>query len=288
MTLSEFNNLNKKGAAEFLITCCGCEKWVALLMEKFPFESEKELINGATEIWYDQCGEAQWEQAFKQHPKIGDTKSLSEKFASTQHLANSEQADVGKASRQLIDELAVANTEYEAKFGFIFIVCATGKSAADMLRLLLDRITNSRQEELSIAMGEQHKITILRIKKIIDDTDWSALKISQLTTHILDTSFGKPAENITIRLKKPVDGNWQTFAQGITNADGRIADLLPIEKKLELANYKLVFEIENYFVRNNIKGFYPEVEIQFTVFDDAHYHVPLLINPFGYSTYRGS
>ena len=68
----------------------------------------------------------------------------------------------------------------------------------------------------------------MRLKKLIDEAEWKSLKVSQLTTHVLDTSIGKPGENITIRLKKPViNGDWQTMAQGVTNVDGRIPDLLP-------------------------------------------------------------
>jgi hydroxyisourate hydrolase len=89
-------------------------------------------------------------------------------------------------------------------------------------------------------------------------------------------------------LQIPVNGIWQTIAQGVTNIDGRIADLLPSQTLLASGNYKLVFDTGSYFASQKIKGFYPEVEIQFIVFDDTHYHVPLLINPFGYSTYRGS
>ena len=157
-----------------------------------------------------------------------------------------------------------------------------------MLRLLNDRIKNSHEEELGIAMGEQHKITIIRFRKLLDKADWKILKVSQLTTHVLDTSLGKPGKDITIRLKHMPGGSWQTMAQGITNADGRIGDLLPPNKNVAPGNYKMVFETGDYFKTNNIKGFYPAVEIEFTVFDDGHYHVPLLINPFGYSTYRGS
>ena len=112
--------------------------------------------------------------------------------------------------------------------------------------------------------------------------------MSQLTTHVLDTSIGKPAKNIAIRLMNKVNDSWQTMAQGFTDADGRAGDLLPPGKNMSPGIYKLVFETGDYFIANNIKGFYPEVEIQFTINDDSHYHVPLLINPFGYSTYRGS
>lgn len=288
MDLMSFNKLGKEEAGKLLFTCCGSEKWVKLVMDKFPFENEQALITIAEKAWYHECKEADWRESFTHHPKIGDRKSLAEKFASTQHLAGNEQAGVNNASQSLIEELAHANAEYESKFGFIFIVCATGKSAAEMLRLLLGRITNTVEEELGIAMGEQHKITIIRLKKILTEANWQSLKVSQLTTHVLDTSIGKPGEGITIRLKHNVNGNWQTLTQGVTNNDGRIPDLLPSNRNLVPGNYKMVFETEDYFSKQNIQGFYPEVEIQFTVFDDAHYHVPLLVNPFGYSTYRGS
>ena len=282
MTFIEFNKLDKAEAGKLLSTCCGSAKWSSLLMLGFPFANENELLSKAENAWYDQCNETDWLEAFTHHPKIGDVKRLAEKFA------GKEQESVGTTSKDIIEALAKANNDYENKFGFIFIVCATGRSASEMLRLLLDRMSNSREEELNIAMGEQHKITILRFQKLIDTGNWQSLKVSQLTTHVLDTSIGKPGKDISIRLKQFANGSWQTIAQGITNADGRIGDLLPSNRNVLPGNYKMVFETGNYFAVNNTKGFYPEVEITFTVFDDGHYHVPLLINPFGYSTYRGS
>lgn len=287
MTLKEFNNLSKDKAGTQLSACCGSSKWKEGMMNKFPFADEMTLFDNAQDIWYAACNEADWLEAFAHHPKIGDIKNLTVKSDSTKHLAGNEQSGVNEASAEIIQELAKANREYEARFGFIFIVCATGKSANEMLRLLKDRLKNSLREELSIAMGEQYKITILRLQKILDKANWQ-LPISQLTTHVLDTAVGKPGQDITIRLKQFGNGIWETFAQGVTNADGRIGDLLPPGRTIETGNYKMVFETGNYFATQNIKGFYPEVEIQFTVFDDKHYHVPLLINPFGFSTYRGS
>jgi len=282
MTLEDFNKLDRDAAAKELFSCCGSQKWVDSLMKDFPFASEEGLVKKATAIWYDECSRADWLESFTHHPRIGDKTSLEKKFA------GKEQSAVATAPDVLIDALLAANTDYEEKFGFIFIVCATGKSAEEMLRLMNDRLGNRLDEELNIAMGEQHKITLIRFKKLLDNANFQFLQMSQLTTHVLDTSIGKPGKDITIRLMQPKDGDWQTIAQGVTNADGRIGDLLPAEKILVSGNYKLVFETGNYFAANNVKGFYPEVEIQFTVTDDAHYHVPLLINPFGYSTYRGS
>ncbi|MEO6488581.1 MAG: 2-oxo-4-hydroxy-4-carboxy-5-ureidoimidazoline decarboxylase [Ferruginibacter sp.] len=282
MTLLEFNKLERNVAEKELHACCGSQKWSGLLMKEFPFKNEMYMIASAESNWYGQCAEADWLEAFTHHPKIGDVKSLSEKFA------GKEQAGVATATENTINELARANKDYEEKFGFIFIVCATGKSAGEMLRLLQDRLKNNRDEELNIAMGEQHKITITRFIKLIELGDWQQLKVSQLTTHVLDTSAGRPGKDITIRLKRSINSRWQTFAQGITNADGRIGDLLPPNKNVDPGNYKMVFETTEYFTANKIHGFYPVVEIDFTVIDNEHYHVPLLINPFGYSTYRGS
>ena len=165
MTLSSFNNLDKETAAEKLFSCCGSSKWVSLMMKDFPFESGKLMVEKATVAWFNECEKEDWLESFTHHPKIGDKKSLSEKFASK------EQESVASASDEIIEALAKANKEYEKKFGFIFIVCATGKSAIEMLQLLNERLKNDKETELNIAMSEQHKITLLRFQKIIDNAN---------------------------------------------------------------------------------------------------------------------
>ncbi len=288
MTITDFNQLSIQESEKILTECCGSSKWVSTLLNNRPFKDITHLMQLSNDIWYNQCKEVDWLESFTHHPKIGDVKSLTEKFASTVHLTEKEQAGVTSASIEVIEKLAKANQDYEKKFGFIFIVCATGKTAAEMLRLLEDRLSNSKADELNIAKGEQQKISLLRLKKNIDETNWPGQFISQITTHVLDTSLGKPGYNITIQLQKYIDSTWHTIAQGVTNADGRIPDLLPASQILPAGNYKMVFDTDGYFKRMNTKGFYPSVEIQFNTFDGSHYHVPLLINPFGYSTYRGS
>jgi 5-hydroxyisourate hydrolase / 2-oxo-4-hydroxy-4-carboxy-5-ureidoimidazoline decarboxylase len=282
MTLSGFNNLDATTASKHLMDCCGSTQWVSAMMSHFPFNSEKELVDAATKNWYNVCSETDWRESFTHHPKIGDVKSLTEKFA------GKEQAGVAVATSQTIEVLSQANADYENKFGFIFIVCATGKSANEMLQLLLDRLKNTSEEELHIAMGEQQKITIIRFKKLLTEGNFDFLKVSQITTHVLDTAVGLPGKNISIRLQTKRNNVWQTIAQGITNADGRIPDLLPQNRNLKPDTYKMVFDTGSYYATQNLKTFYPEVEIQFTAFDEMHYHVPLLLNPFGYNTYRGS
>ncbi len=112
--------------------------------------------------------------------------------------------------------------------------------------------------------------------------------MSQITTHVLDTTIGKPGEGIHIELQEQQNNMWQTIAEGTTNADGRIADLLEKDEVLAPATYRMVFHTGKYFESNKQKVFYPVVHIHFQTVDQSHYHIPLLLNPFGYSTYRGS
>lgn len=112
--------------------------------------------------------------------------------------------------------------------------------------------------------------------------------MSQLTTHILDTTKGKPAQGVHIILYGQVDKDWKEMTRGITNVDGRIPNLLNKDVVLELGTYKMRFETKPYFDKQSVKTFYPFVEITFEITSTDHYHIPLLLNPFGYSTYRGS
>lgn len=112
--------------------------------------------------------------------------------------------------------------------------------------------------------------------------------MSQLTTHILDTTTGKPAAGVVIVLYQQYNDEWKEMVRGITNHDGRINDWLPKEEVLPAGQYKLKFETGEYYKLLMIPCFYPFIEVIFSINDEAHYHVPLLLNPFGYSTYRGS
>jgi 5-hydroxyisourate hydrolase len=111
--------------------------------------------------------------------------------------------------------------------------------------------------------------------------------MSPITTHILDTTRGKPAEGVSVVLYQQ-HREWTEIARSLTNSDGRIGDLLPKETVLPTGTYKLRFETGAYFEQLRVVTFYPFVDITFTITTGEHYHVPLLLNPFGYSTYRGS
>ena len=113
--------------------------------------------------------------------------------------------------------------------------------------------------------------------------------MSAITTHILDVSAGCPARGVPIVLERRTTTEWEIIGKGVTDEDGRLRDVIQSDTKITPGNYRLTFDTETYFQKQQIEGFYPQVTVEFAVRDAAqHYHVPLLLSPFGYSTYRGS
>jgi 2-oxo-4-hydroxy-4-carboxy-5-ureidoimidazoline decarboxylase len=167
MTLYDLNMLPKAQLRLELLKCCGSSAWVEKVMNFFPIEDLVELLDDAEEEWY-KCSQEDWKEAFSHHPKIGDIDSLKKKFASTANWAMGEQSGTSTASEETIEALAKGNEEYEDKFGYIFIVCATGKSADEMLTVLKSRLLNDPEKEIEIAADEQNKITRLRLEKLLD------------------------------------------------------------------------------------------------------------------------
>jgi len=113
--------------------------------------------------------------------------------------------------------------------------------------------------------------------------------MSGITTHVLDTSSGHPAEGVAIRLEKQRGESWEMLGKGKTDGNGRLRDLLPPDHSLKPGIYRITFDTGEYFRGLGVKTFFPTASIVFTIEDPSqHFHVPLLLSPFGYSTYRGS
>ena len=166
MTVSEFNLLNKNEKFVLLQQCCGAKAWIEKMLVRFLPGEKEALLKWAEEKWYA-CTEEDWKEAFLHHPKIGDKEALRKKFSSDQ-FAGGEQSSVNFAAENTLEELAKGNSEYEEKFGYIFIVCATGKSANEMLTILQSRLSNDPKKEIGIAMEEQNKITKRRLQKLFE------------------------------------------------------------------------------------------------------------------------
>ena len=151
-------------ARQLLFMCCGSSRWVELMQARRPFGSMERLLDAADDAWRI-ISPNDWKESFSHHPRIGD-RGLGERFAETRHLSQAEQAGVSGAPTQIIDALADANNAYEARFGYVFIVCATGRRAEEMLSMLRARLGNDPATEIQVAAAEQAKITLLRLKAI--------------------------------------------------------------------------------------------------------------------------
>lgn len=168
MTISELNSFSDPVVGDALERCCGSSTWVRNMLAARPFADEADLHAKADACWAA-CTASDALEAFSHHPKIGGSREeLEKKFGSTSAWASGEQANVKFASSDVLQALADGNTAYADKFGYIFIVCATGKSAPEMLHLLQERLPNSPEAELPIAMAEQLKITHIRLEKLLN------------------------------------------------------------------------------------------------------------------------
>ena len=149
-------------ARRVLRRACGSTRWIARMVARRPFGSQPALLTAARQEWFS-LSKSDWLEAFSHHPKIGDRDALRQRFAATHDLSEREQGGVSGASDETLATLADRNRAYEDSFGYIFIVCATGLSAEEMLARLESRIANNPGVEIGIAAEEQAKITAIRL-----------------------------------------------------------------------------------------------------------------------------
>jgi 2-oxo-4-hydroxy-4-carboxy-5-ureidoimidazoline decarboxylase len=166
MGIENLNKLDNETRLKELLKCCGSNKWASILNSKFPFDNFENLIEESDKIWFS-LEKEDFLEAFSHHPKIGDVENLAKKFPNTASLSQSEQSGVNNANTKILEELAKENDYYEKKFGYIFIVCATGKTASEMLEIIKTRKKNNEIDEIKIAAEEQSKITKVRLSKLI-------------------------------------------------------------------------------------------------------------------------
>lgn len=164
--LRRLNALSKEEANKELLKCCGSTNWVRLVAARRPFHDERELFEAAERVWWS-LRRGDWLEAFSSHPKIGEGKARSNISDDAQRWSEEEQSAARAASTETLAALAAANRTYEEKFGFIFIVCATGKSADEMRALLGRRLANDADTELCVAAEEQRRITRLRLQRLL-------------------------------------------------------------------------------------------------------------------------
>ena len=165
--LEKLNRASREEAEAAFLSCCGSRRWAKTMTEARPFADLSQTLGQAAEIWQN-LETDDWLEAFAAHPKIGAKKAAQQTTAQAAEWSKNEQSGTRSATDSERDELEKLNRLYEEKFGFIFIVCATGKGASEMLEICRQRLDNAADAEIRVAADEQRKITEIRLKKLLE------------------------------------------------------------------------------------------------------------------------
>ncbi|XP_073025012.1 uric acid degradation bifunctional protein TTL-like isoform X1 [Primulina eburnea] len=326
-----------------LFACCGSVKFAKEMAASGPFSGYLEAVGAASDIWFNKVDVNGWLEAFSAHPQIGESPSKTHKSPTSAQWSKGEQSTaLATATDSTLQELYEWNARYRQKFGFVFLIFASGRSSPEILAEMKRRCQNRPIVELELAAKEQMKITELRLSKLFSanattasttntqygsdvtkaredrvshisghfvavketPAEKSAEIVSRtrppITTHVLDIARGSPAAGIEVLLEtwgnnqsRPLFGqmdsshNWKLQGSSTTDKDGRSGQLMKMVDVLSPGIYRISFNTGRY----NPTGFFPYVSIVFEVRDSQkleHFHVPLLLSPFSFSTYRGS
>ncbi|XP_010275253.1 PREDICTED: uric acid degradation bifunctional protein TTL isoform X2 [Nelumbo nucifera] len=325
------------------LACCGSTKFAREMAAASPFPTYERAVEAARDIWFNKVDVNGWLEAFAAHPPVGNPNSRTQKTATGEQWCHGEQSTaLATATESSLQELVEWNNRYMQKFGFVFLICASGRSTPEILEELKKRYPNRPIVEFEIAAQEEMKIIELRLAKLfaakaeVTSTISTQYYISQvtkaedrvsiigahltaasevhgsgkasqnsartrppITTHVLDVSRGSPAAGIEVQLEMwkgsrpfPLFGEldsegWILQGSSFTNSDGRSGQLMGIVESVDPGFYRISFNTGKY----SPSGFFPYVSIVFEIKESQrleHFHVPLLLSPFSFTTYRGS
>ncbi|HZT59282.1 MAG TPA: 2-oxo-4-hydroxy-4-carboxy-5-ureidoimidazoline decarboxylase [Pyrinomonadaceae bacterium] len=165
--IDKLNSMTPDEKRAVLLSCCGSTRWAERVAALLPMWDEGQVLIIGERVWNELARE-DWLEAFRAHPKIGERRAETEVSEAARRWSEGEQSRAGEASAETLAALAEANREYEEKFGFIFIVCATNRTAGQMLSMLRERMRNDAGTELRVAAEEQWRITELRVRKLLE------------------------------------------------------------------------------------------------------------------------
>lgn len=264
VSLAVFNELDQAAAVELLMTCCASKDWAASVAADRPFAGAAPMLEVAERRW-ELLPDAERLKAIEAHPPIGGLVAASDR-------ERREQAGAAQADRATREALAALNEDYRERFGFVFLTDAAGRDADDMLAELRMRIASSPEQERARAEEQQWRITRRRLRREIIGP--APVLVS---THVLDTAAGAPAAGVEVTISQSGDRReWTVVETRTTDASGRV-------EGVEVPGggwVRLTFATGS--------EFFGDVVVSFASGDRARAHVPMLIAPFGYSTYLGS
>jgi 2-oxo-4-hydroxy-4-carboxy-5-ureidoimidazoline decarboxylase len=265
--------------------------WVAAAVAaERPFATVTALL-AALKAAVRRAPEAEWLALIRGHPELAppmrEVGALTPESTSEQASAGLDRLDAAEAA-----EFRRLNDAYRAKFGFPFIICVRRHTKQSVLTNFARRLAHTPDVELAAALDEIDRIAALRLAALVAG-DGPLAVAGRLSTHVLDTHAGRPAAGIAFELRELSNGGDRLIASARTNADGRTATPLIADRPLPIGRYELRFAVGAYFAARGIvlaePPFLDIVPVRFAIAEaEGHYHIPLLVTPWSYSTYRGS
>lgn len=290
--LSDLNTASKDDFVKALGNIFEYSPWIAeQTAAARPFAGVKALFAAMKDV-VDRAPTEQRLALIKVHP---DLANKTQRAAGLTDESSSEQNSAGldRLSDAEYEAFERVNNAYGAKFGFPYIVCVRRHSRDSVLRDFERRLPNDATAEMQVAIGEISRIAALRLDHLVTSDDKLPVH-GRLSTHVLDTHSGKPAAGISVVLTELSDlGEPRVIARAITNSDGRTDQPLIGGRPVPIGRYELMFRVGEYFSQRSVPmsepPFLDQIPLRFSVSDpEGHLHVPLLVTPWSYATYRGS
>jgi 2-oxo-4-hydroxy-4-carboxy-5-ureidoimidazoline decarboxylase len=291
-SLSELNACSRDDFVAALANIFEYSPWIAeQAAAARPYSGVKALL-AAMKDAVDRAPAEQRLTLIKAHP---DLANKTQRAAGLTAESTAEQSSLGldRLSDAEYEAFERVNNAYRAKFGFPYIVCARRQTRDSILRDFERRLPNDAKTEMQVSLAEIYRIAALRLDQLVTADDRLAVH-GRLSTHVLDTHSGKPAAGISVVLTELSDlGETRVIARAVTNSDGRTDQPLIGGRPVPIGRYELLFRVGEYFAGRNVPmsdpPFLDQIPLRFSVSDpEGHLHVPLLVTPWSYATYRGS
>jgi len=292
MKLSDLNTASQDEFVKALGNIFEYSPWIAeQAAAARPFVSVRALFDAMKAV-VDRAPSDIRLELIKAHP---DLANKTQRAAGLTAESNAEQNSVGldRLSDAEFEAFERANNAYRAKFGFPYIVCARRQTRDSILRDFARRLPNDVKTEMQVSLSEIYRIAALRVDQLVTADDRLPVH-GRLSTHVLDTHSGKPAAGIFVVLTELSDlGAPRIVARTVTNSDGRTDQPLIGGRPVPIGHYELMFAVGDYFAGRDVPmsdpPFLDRIPLRFSVSDpEGHLHVPLLVTPWSYATYRGS
>lgn len=261
-------------ARSLLGSCLAAAGWVDGMLAGRPYVDRAAVLARGLEL-AGRLTEEDVETALARHPRIGE-RAVDTHDA---ELSAVEQGGVDAGDEAVATALRAGNESYERRFDRVFLIRAAGRSSEEILDELHRRLGSSEDAESREVAEQLGEIALLRLAALVAEDEGSTV-----STHVLDAVLGRPGTGVAVHLER-LGEHPETVATGVTDDDGRVGELAA---GLPAGSYRLSFDTAAYFARTGTDAFFPRVDIVFTVAHEGHHHVPVLLSPFAFSTYRGS